>query len=246
MAHPAPRTLSKPARRLWLAVALALAAGGAVAQEAPAVPPVAGLERTPFALAPASPLLTVDFNALFTGSAWGKRFQAEFEAASRALAAENDRIYAELAAEESALTEARKSLAPAEFRRRADAFDEKVQKSRRDWEIRRRDLTQRPEAEMEAFRTAALPVFDAIMRERAALAILDQRTVFLSRDAVDVTEALIARIDALVGQGPPMAPLVDPATLPPAAPASASGAALAPAPEPSLTAAPAPVTPALP
>ncbi|MDM7255795.1 MAG: OmpH family outer membrane protein [Paracoccus sp. (in: a-proteobacteria)] len=200
------------------ALALLLATALPVTAQEP-VPPASGLPGSaPFALSPgvASPILTVDINALFAGSAWGKRFQAEFEAASRGLSEENDRIYAELAAEERALTEARPRLTPEEFRSRADAFDQKVQKSRRDWEVRRRDLTQRPEAELEAFRAAALPVFDAIMRERAALAILDQRMVFLSRDAVDVTAPLIARIDAQIGQGPPMAPLVDPASLPPA------------------------------
>lgn len=182
---------------------------------APAIPTTAG-PAVPFALAPvvSSPILTVDFNALFTGSAWGKRFQAEFEQATRDLATENDRIYAELAAEETALTEARKSLAAEDFRSRAEAFDQKVQSSRRNWEVRRRDLTQRPEAEMEAFRNASLPVFDQVMRERAALAILDQRAVFLSRDAVDVTSDLISRIDAEVGAGPPMQPLIDPATIP--------------------------------
>lgn len=200
------------------ALALLLATALPVTAQETVSPHASGMQgNAPFALSPsvASPILTVDINALFAGSAWGKRFQAEFEAASRGLSEENDRIYAELAAEERALTEARPGLTPEEFRRRADAFDQKVQKSRRDWEVRRRDLTQRPEAELEAFREAALPVFDAIMRERAALAILDQRTVFLSRDAVDVTAPLIARIDAQVGKGPPMAPLVDPASLPP-------------------------------
>ena len=40
-----------------------------------------------------------------------------------------------------------------------------------------------------------------IMRERGAVAILDQRVVFLSSDVIDITELAVARIDAAIGDG---------------------------------------------
>ena len=57
-----------------------------------------------------SPILTVDQEDLFTQSAFGRRIRAELEEASRALAAENRRMEAELTAEERTLTDRRGSL----------------------------------------------------------------------------------------------------------------------------------------
>lgn len=151
---------------------------------------------------PASPVLTVNEAALFTGSAWGRRVQAELEAMSREIAAENERIYDELAAEEEALTALRASLPAAEFRARAEAFDARAQTIRAERQAAARTVAERADAESQAFFTAALPVFGQIMAERGALVILDQRMVFVSADAADVTAALIARIDAEIGAGP--------------------------------------------
>jgi hypothetical protein len=55
-----------------------------------------------------------------------------------------------------------------------------------------------------------------LMREAGAVAIFDQKTVILSLRGVDITDAAIARIDAVLGDGsgpviPQQAPASDPA-----------------------------------
>jgi hypothetical protein len=40
-----------------------------------------------------------------------------------------------------------------------------------------------------------------LMLERGAVAVLDQRIVFLSHSSVDMTAAAVARIDAVLGDG---------------------------------------------
>ena len=185
-------------RGLAVAVlAAGLMAGGAGAQTAPAPALGAGEAGT----APASPILTVDQDRLYATSAWGRRAQAELEARSRALQAENERIAAELEDEDAALTELRKSLPADEFRARADAFDERVQRLRRDRDAAGRALIDDADADRVRFLEAVLPVFTAMMAERGAVVVLDRRTVFLGADSVDVTAAMIARIDAEVGDG---------------------------------------------
>lgn len=149
----------------------------------------------------ASPVLTVDIDQLFHATTWGQRFKAEFDAETAALAAENDRLYQELAAEEAELTAARQKLSQTEFRTRAEAFDKKAESIRREWERRRVALAARPDAELAAFRRASLPVFEAVMKERGALAILDRSAVYLARDVIDVTEVLARRIDSEIGNG---------------------------------------------
>lgn len=177
-----------------LALMLALPAAPTAAQQA-APAPAAG------ATVPAA-VLTVDQEALWRDSAWGRRAQAALEAEGEVIAAENDRIAAELEAEDAALTALRETLPPEEFRARADAFDERVQQVRRDRDAAASALRARAAEERTAFLNAALPVFSAIMAERGAVVVLDRGSVFLSADAIDITAALIARVDAQIGAGP--------------------------------------------
>lgn len=150
----------------------------------------------------ASPILTVNEEALYSGSAWGQRVQAMLEARSHEIAADNDRIYDQLAAEEDQLTALRATLSPEEFRKRANDFDSRAQDVRNERQLIVQELNAVAESERHAFFSAAVPIFAAVMEEREALVILDQRMVFISADLVDVTEVLIDRIDAEIGPGP--------------------------------------------
>ena len=213
-----------------LAAALIAAAPAAYGQQPdpeapPGLPPAetgaGAVVRGPAAL-PASPVLTINEAALFGGAAWGKRVQAELERRSRELAAENDRSYDELAAREDELTALRATLPPEEFRQRAEAFDSHAEAVRAERQAALRALNDFAEAERQDFFSQAIPVFADIMAERGAAVILDQRMVFVSADAVDVTQTLIERIDAHIGPGP----------LPGGAAENALKAAPAPTPQP--------------
>lgn len=191
-----PRALTSPSRpgsdaRRWLFPVLVAASTlgfPAVAQELPRV-------DLP------SALLTVDQDSLFRQSAFGRRVADEIEARSRALAAENRALEAELVAEELALTEARPTLDPAEFRARADAFDARVQAIRAEQDRKSRDLAAFQKSEEERFAAAIGEVLTDIARTRGALAVIDRRLLLVSADEIDVTAEAVARIDARLGEG---------------------------------------------
>lgn len=165
-----------------------------------------------------SPILTLDQERLFSDSLWGKRAAADLEAASAALAAENRRIEAELTEEERALTEQRAKMTPEAFRAAADAFDAKVEEIRRERDSKARQLARTRDAERQSFFTAAFPVLGKVLRDRGAVAILDSRAIFMANEQIDVTDDLIARIDAEVGAGSPPGPLPEQGDAPAAVP----------------------------
>ncbi len=175
-----------------LALVAAIAAAAAAAQETQRAPAV-----------PQSPILTLDEERVFSGSAFGRRVQAEIAAAEAALAAENRRLEEELAAEERALTDRRAALEPAAFRALADAFDARVQEVRRMQEAKARDIARRRDAERQRFIEAAGPVLGEIARDAGAVAILSDQAIVLAFDRIDITDAAIARLDATLGTGAP-------------------------------------------
>lgn len=175
-------------RRSALTLALALAlAGAASAQDAPKLAP--------------SPILTLDPDRMFAGSLFGKRVTSEIEAATRELAAENSRIEAELTAEERKLTEQRPDMAPADFQDLADAFDKKVERIRDEQDAKSRDLGRKRDEERKRFLAAAAPVLGGLAAELGAFAIIDRQAIVLSLDRIDATDAAIARLDEVLGDG---------------------------------------------
>ena len=152
-------------------------------------------------------ILTVAPEALYAQSDFGQRIAREIEEESLAIAAENRQIEAELTAEERELTELRDTLAPTEFRARAETFDEKVQRLRREQDEKARAVGTRNEEARRALLTAAQPILLQLMAESGAVAVLDRRAVLLSVDSVDITEQAIARVNAEFGAGENILPL---------------------------------------
>lgn len=174
-------------RVLAAASVLALAGGGlpAVAQDAaPVAPP-------PFE----SQVLTINQQRLFEDSAFGKASMSRLEADSRALQAEIRQIESDLEIEERLLTERRATLSAAEFQPLAQAFDDKVEKIRASWVAKDRDLKRQRDADQQAFFELAVPILAELMRDVGALVLVDQASVILSIDRVDITQAAIDRID---------------------------------------------------
>ena len=152
-------------------------------------------------------ILTVAPDVLYSQSAFGQRIAREIEEESAALAAENRRIEAELTAEERELTDLRDTLAPEAFRARAEAFDEKVQRLRREQDEKARTLGQRNDEARRALLIAVQPVLLQLMEESGAVAILDRRAVLLSADSVDITDQAVRRVNAEFGTGADILPL---------------------------------------
>lgn len=226
--------------RPGIVLTLVLAGGVASAVQgqqaaAPTLVPAASTE----APAQTGGLLTLDPVALYEGSAWFKRVQDSIGAESTALSAENDRLASELAEEERRLTERRGEMAPEDFRARAAEFDARVVQTRRDQEDKARRLTALSEVERQAFFRAAIPVFAEVMAAHKAVVILDRQSVFISAEAVDVTDELLAGIDARLGAGTPQ-------PLPPGMAGSPIPPDAAPSAAPSGDAAAAPALPVAP
>lgn len=181
------------------AVLLGTASGVAWAQSKPFSPviPHGGAQ---FGV-PLSGVLTLRSDVMFNQSAFGRRVAQEIDAEGAVLTAENRRIEAELRAEEQELTERRKSMAPDDFRRLADAFDQKVQDIRRVQDAKLEDINRIGEEARREFLTVSLPILQEIMREAGAGAILEKSSVLLSADSADVTQLAVQRVDAILGDG---------------------------------------------
>lgn len=188
------------ARIVSTLLAFVLAGSFAVAQEQ-SVQTQRSVVQTQRGVVVQSPILTVDTDRLYSQSAFGLRVAREIDERGATLAAENRKIEAELTAEEQELTDKRATLTPEDFRPLADAFDEKVQNTRRVQEAKGRELSQLLEKEQIAFLNAAAPVLETLMRDAGAALILERRSVFLSANAIDITDDAIARIDAVLGDG---------------------------------------------
>ena len=154
---------------------------------------------------PQSAILTIESERLFTDSLFGQRVAREIAAEQSILRAENRQMEAKLAEEEKTLTEKRKEMAPADFRAIAEAFDQRVEEIREFQGKKAREIGQRQEREEALFIQAARPVLADLMREARASVILEQRTILLSDNAIDVTDEAIERLNAAIGDGSDLA-----------------------------------------
>ncbi|WP_065333954.1 OmpH family outer membrane protein [Tritonibacter mobilis] len=150
---------------------------------------------------PKSLLLTIHSDRMFSESEYGQRIAREMEGRSAVLMAENRRIEAELRAEELDLAERRSTTDPDAFRALAQSFDQKVQETRSTQEAKFLEITNARDEARREFRQTSIPILEQIMAETGAAAILEQSTVLLSADSIDVTDLAIARIDAILGEG---------------------------------------------
>ncbi|MEL7115512.1 MAG: OmpH family outer membrane protein, partial [Pseudomonadota bacterium] len=120
----------------------------------------------------------------------------EFQRRLQALGEENQRLSAELEAEELRLTELRPTTDPTEFRAMADAFDEKVQALRAEQDAKEAELLEFNEQSQIQFQRQVLPIVTAILRERGAVLLIDRRSAVVVADAIDITDEAIERVNA--------------------------------------------------
>jgi Skp family chaperone for outer membrane proteins len=170
-------------------LALCLSVHAAVAQDSAAKPAVQ------------APLLTLDDERLFSGSAFGKAVIARQDADSRTLIDENRRIEAALEVEEKDLTTRRASMTREEFMPLSDAFNQKVEGIRKAQDAKTRDLQRRFEEDRLRFLQAARPILAEVMTSRGAVAIIDSRAVFVGFENIDITDEAISRLDAAFAAG---------------------------------------------
>lgn len=148
-------------------------------------------------------ILIINSDRLYFETLFGRKLAADLAAEVAEVQLENDRIVQTLTEEERSLTLRRPTMTPEEFRAEADAFDAKVQ-----------DVRQARDAkntELQAASTEARAVFEArvqgiianVMLERGAVMVMEERNVVLSVRSANITDDVIARIDATLGSGTP-------------------------------------------
>ncbi len=142
------------------------------------------------------PFLVLSQERILTGSESGQALLAEEARARDDLRAEARAIDAAFEAEERALTAARADMAPEEFRAKADDFDARVVAARSEQNDRSDALAQEFDRRRREFYAAAAPVLVSIMERRRASVILDETSVLLADQSINVTDAVIAAIDA--------------------------------------------------
>lgn len=147
----------------------------------------------------AVPFRLLDQDRLFSDSRLGQQILAEIQRDERQLEAENQQIFDQLAAEESALTQQRAALTPEDFRALADAFDARVEEIRAERAARGQALFTANEQRAQQFFDAALPILVQLMNDEGIVALLKPDTLVLGIDALDITDRAIERLDMVFG-----------------------------------------------
>lgn len=146
-------------------------------------------------------VVTLDQEQLTLNTKYGKALQAQFEAETAALQAENRKIDATLEAEERELTLKRGTLDAASFRPLAAAFDKKANDLRSAQDAKALDLTNRRDARRQKFFTQIKDIIGKTMIDHGAVVALENSATVVRLASVDITAEVIARIDEQLGDG---------------------------------------------
>lgn len=162
------------------------------------------------------PFVVLNQDRLLTGSRAGQKLLDDEEAARDSLRSEARAIDSAFETEERALTERRAEVDPEEFRALADAFDVRVIAARKEQDERAATLAQTLEETRRQFYAQIAPILVAMMNRTGAVAVFDENSVLLFDQTLDITDAVIAEIDAAydVGSPEPVVPQVEPAAAP--------------------------------
>lgn len=144
----------------------------------------------------AAPFLFINQERILLDSEAGQAILAVEEEERRNLVAEARAIDASFEAEERALTEKRKTLPPEEFQALAEDFDKRVVAARQTQDERSDALAQEFEQTRRQFFAEVAPVLVSLMDQFGAFAILDENSVLLADQRLNITEAVIREIDA--------------------------------------------------
>lgn len=142
------------------------------------------------------PFLLLNQERILSGSRAGQALLAEEEAAREALRAEAREIDRRFEEEERALTALRAETEPEAFRAMADAFDARVVQARREQDERSTALVIEFEQRRRQFYAEVGPILVGLLSRYGAHAIFDESAVLLADQSLNITDAVIAEIDA--------------------------------------------------
>ena len=145
---------------------------------------------------PASPFLFINQERLLTGSTVGKALLADEERQRDELRSEARALDSAFEAEEQQLTEKRPTTKPEDFRALADAFDARVVAARRDQDTRATTMGQEFDQRRRQFYARVAPMLVELMDKAGARAVFDENSALLTDQTLNITDEVIARIDA--------------------------------------------------
>jgi Skp family chaperone for outer membrane proteins len=144
---------------------------------------------------PSSPILVIIQERLFTESNVGREIVVRENARRAELQAESREIDAAFEAEEKRLTEQRALLSKDEFRAMADSFDARVVAARASQDEKGQDILREMEGLRRQFFIKAAPILKQIMTDYSAVVLLDQRSLLLSDNRINITDEAIRRLN---------------------------------------------------
>lgn len=150
---------------------------------------------------PRSAILTLDQDALFARTKFGKALIAAVDQEAAALKAENRSIDAALEVEERSLTDRRAAMALTDFRVLADAFDNKVEALRAAQDAKSVAFIAKRDGAQQRFFQAVAPIIGDYMVAQGASAIVNKAAIVVSLGSIDITDEVIAQIDEKLGDG---------------------------------------------
>ena len=142
-------------------------------------------------------VLIIDPDKVFQETFLGQSIQTQLTTAREELLAENQKLDKELTEEEAELASTRRTVSAEEFQILADSFNAKVENIRTIQETKQQDLASRFETDRQRFFNMILPVLGRVIEDRKGAVVLERRQIFLSVDAIDITDEVISQINQI-------------------------------------------------
>jgi Skp family chaperone for outer membrane proteins len=175
-------------------IAVLLTSTSTLAQTA-APAPAATSAAPALPIAPARVAL-IGRDALITTSASGKAAFADLEARFNALQTDAQNQGKTLKAEEDALIKQRDVIDAAAFDQRVKAFQDKGQRMQADFGKRENDLRTLRQYVIQQIDAAMFPIIKEEMEARSANIAMDVATTMLAAPSIDITSAVMAKLNA--------------------------------------------------
>lgn len=198
---------------LGAAAVLALAAGAApvAAQQAAQSPGQKAGPQPPAATAPQPVVGVIDMQQVMGKSTAAQRVVSQRDKYLDTYQARAAEVEQDLRETDQELGRLRATLPPEQFNARHQAFQARVTEFQREVQTRRRNLERAFGAAMNEVQAAVIRAADAVAAQRGMNLLLYRTQVFLFNPSMDVTEAVLARVN----QELPNVKMADPDTLPP-------------------------------
>jgi len=172
--------------------AMALAAGLALAAQAPSYAQQAG------------PIVVMDYERVVGTTVAGRDIEAKLRAIHDQMQGELQPENSAIQTEAQSIQQASQGQSPDQLQRnsglqqRAQALQARIDAQRNQQLTRSRDLEYTRQQALLEFGRLAQPIVREVMNNRRAVAVVDRSAVQLMADSVDVTADIISRLDAQV------------------------------------------------